>query len=304
MDRIKATVSNNCDMRPSDEEAILESLAALRACIAEMERVLVTRGIAACMRLNAKQAERIAALEAALREIQEQRGCDTDDGQCPAYARCTYCIAAAALTPQPATVAPSECECAGDPDLDALYREGETVAKSATFQPLEDRVAEWVRTRIGADHMNSRERSMRLLEEAVELAQAEGISWGLAAKQVAHVYDREPGEPSQEAAGVAICLLGWCASTSHTFEDLATKELARIEAKPLDQIRGSLARKADADLVTMPTPGPAAPRQSPRYCEPCGRPATKFDANGTALCDSCHADIERQRKTLAEKGGK
>lgn len=116
---------------------------------------------------------------------------------------------------------------------------------------LEQRTAAWVRTRIGERHMHSRERAMRLLEEAIELAQAENISSDAVRRQVDHVYCRPPGEPAQEASGVATCLFAWCAATGNTVVGLATSELERIEAKPLDQIRGSLARKADADLVTV-----------------------------------------------------
>lgn len=126
----------------------------------------------------------------------------------------------------------------------ARYREAPPAA------PLELRVADWVRTRIGPEHMHSKERAMRLLEEAVELAQAEGISSDQCRSQVGHVYRRPAGEPRQEAAGVAVCLLGWCAATGTRFEDIALQEIERIEAKPLEQIRGSLVRKADADLVT------------------------------------------------------
>ncbi len=119
-----------------------------------------------------------------------------------------------------------------------------------TSVSLEDRVAHWVRTRLGAENLHHRERSMRLLEEAIELAQAEGITPDQVAKQVAHVFARPSGEPSQEAAGIAVCLLGWCAATGNSLLDLAHREIERIEAKPVEQIRGSLARKADADLVT------------------------------------------------------
>lgn len=47
----------------------------------------------------------------------------------------------------------------------------------------------------------------------------------------------------------ALTLLGWCASTGNRMLDLAVAEIERIEAKPLEEIQGSLARKADADLV-------------------------------------------------------
>lgn len=114
---------------------------------------------------------------------------------------------------------------------------------------LESRVAEWVRTRIGEDHMHPRERAMRLLEEAAELAQAEGISGSQAAAQVAYVFSRHPGDPLQEAGGVAVCLLGYCASRGVALLDVATIEVERIEKKPIGEIRGSVARKNDADLV-------------------------------------------------------
>lgn len=114
---------------------------------------------------------------------------------------------------------------------------------------LESRVAAWVRTRIGPEHMNRRERAMRLLEEAAELAQAEGVTSEQASKQMEHVFRRPAGDPAQEAGGVAVCLLAWCAATGNTLHDIATREVERIEAKPVEEIRGSVARKQDADLV-------------------------------------------------------
>lgn len=116
-------------------------------------------------------------------------------------------------------------------------------------QTRERRVESWVVTRIGETHMQSSERAIRLLEESIELAQAEGITAEQVAKQSEHVYSRPVGTPRQEAAGVAVCLLGWCAANQTTFEALADEEISRIEAKPIDQIRGSVARKNDADLV-------------------------------------------------------
>lgn len=114
---------------------------------------------------------------------------------------------------------------------------------------LEERVAEWVRTRLGGGAMNPRERALRLLEEACELAQAEGVPEDLAAKQVAHVYSRPPGESRQEAGGVAVTLMGWCASTGHRLEDLAVAELERIERRPPVEIQGSETRKRDLTLA-------------------------------------------------------
>jgi hypothetical protein len=118
-----------------------------------------------------------------------------------------------------------------------------------SYRPLERRVLDWIETRIGTPGLHPRERVMRLFEESVELAQAEGITREMLERQIAHVFGRPMGIPEQEAAGVAVCLLGWCGVRGHRFMDLAKAELERIEAKPIDQIRGSLARKTDADLV-------------------------------------------------------
>lgn len=46
-----------------------------------------------------------------------------------------------------------------------------------------------------------KERALRVLEEAIELAQAEGIEVNQAANLVGYVYSRPPGEPSQELGG-------------------------------------------------------------------------------------------------------
>src|ERR1035441_3434518 len=98
---------------------------------------------------------------------------------------------------------------------------------------LEQRVESWVKTRIDPQYAGPKERAMRLLEEAIELAQAEGITWNQAIAQVLYVFGRPKGEAQQEAGGVAVCLLGWCAVHKTTFQEIATTEIERIEAKPL-----------------------------------------------------------------------
>lgn len=142
-----------------------------------------------------------------------------------------------------------------DPEtaVDLMKAEITTLRVEAKQAPvnLEARIAAWVVTRIGPEHMHRRERAMRLLEESIELAQAEGITEEQVAKQASHVYARPAGEPEQEAAAVAVCLFGWCAAAGVKLLDLAHAEILRVEARPIEEIRGSLARKADADLVTV-----------------------------------------------------
>lgn len=140
--------------------------------------------------------------------------------------------------------------CASRPSDSMLQGNGSSgVSARVGFISLETRVASWIRTRIGPGAIHPQERAMRLLEEAIELAQAEGISQDLVLKQVGYVFARSIGDPVQEAGGVAVCLLGWCAGRGTRLEDIMLRELHRIEAKPIHEIRGSLARKTDADLV-------------------------------------------------------
>lgn len=115
---------------------------------------------------------------------------------------------------------------------------------------IEGAVGEWVATRLGPQHTTSKERAMRLLEESIELAQAEGIEMELALKQLMHVYSRPAGNPMEEAAGAAICLYGWCEANGVRVSDLASKELERIESLPDEKIQSSLKRKAEAGLLT------------------------------------------------------
>lgn len=52
---------------------------------------------------------------------------------------------------------------------------------------------------------------------------------------------------------------------------LASHEASRIEGKPLDQIRGSLARKMDSDLVTVPTRCHHERLDEEGICRACGK---------------------------------
>lgn len=124
------------------------------------------------------------------------------------------------------------------------------IADHINRKPLEMRVWEWVYSRIGARGCERKERAMRLFEEAVELCQAEGLPKEDVLRQVEHVFARPVGDPIQEGSGVAVGILGWCASVGVRFYDIAIAEILRIEAKPMEEIRGSLARKHDAGLVT------------------------------------------------------
>lgn len=64
-------------------------------------------------------------------------------------------------------------------------------------------LTKWLVAAFGESSLRDlRQRAQRVLEEAVELAQAVGIEEDRALAQVTHTYARPPGEIGQEIAGV------------------------------------------------------------------------------------------------------
>jgi len=116
------------------------------------------------------------------------------------------------------------------------------------------RIVAWLETRYGHEiTTNRQERAMRLVEESIELAQAEGVSPIIIQNIRNRVYSRPPGSPSQEAAGVMLCLVAWAEATSHDLELISEVELDRIEQVPVEISRQR--HQAKADLGTaLPVP--------------------------------------------------
>ena len=93
-------------------------------------------------------------------------------------------------------------------------------------QTLQQRVAAWVEKCFGLSLLLDRkERGLRVLEEAAELAQALGCSQAQCAGTLAYVFSRPIGVPSQEVGGVATTVLAACAAIGEDFETLAEREV-------------------------------------------------------------------------------
>lgn len=71
------------------------------------------------------------------------------------------------------------------------------------------------------------ERTHRFLEEALELAQANGCSYSDAVKLVDYVYSRPIGQPFSEVGGVMVTLAGLCHASKIDMEEAADEELSR-----------------------------------------------------------------------------
>lgn len=94
---------------------------------------------------------------------------------------------------------------------------------------LQARVGQWVLKAFGSFIATSRqERALRIVEEAVELAQAEGIWATQVALIVDRVYSRPIGTPRAEAGGVGVTYLAYCEAFGEDHRKLIETELARI----------------------------------------------------------------------------
>lgn len=78
--------------------------------------------------------------------------------------------------------------------------------------------------------MDPLERIMRFLEEALELAQAEGMTAEEVGRVVSYVYGRDTGETCQEVGGVMVTLAAFCFRRGVDLKAAALTEFDRIDS--------------------------------------------------------------------------
>jgi hypothetical protein len=90
----------------------------------------------------------------------------------------------------------------------------------------------WGTECFGADHMtDSKVRALRLLEEAIEFAQAVGVDPRKCSELVEYVYFRPAGNPVQELGGVGVTWLVAAEAIGCTAESALEAEIDRISQK-------------------------------------------------------------------------
>lgn len=102
--------------------------------------------------------------------------------------------------------------------------------------------------------MGLKERALRVLEEAVELAQAEGVDITMVNRLTDHVYSKPPGEPAQEVGGVAVTLLCYCERRGISLETEEVREFRRVLALPPEHFAARHAAKDAAGITKMEDP--------------------------------------------------
>lgn len=103
---------------------------------------------------------------------------------------------------------------------------------------------DWCKRTFGSRIASSvHERSLRVVEEAIELAQSEGVDEALLHKLVSNIMARPKGKPFQEVGGVAVTLLIYCEQQHLDLEWCMQEELQRILGKDPQAFRDRMAQK-------------------------------------------------------------
>jgi hypothetical protein len=92
------------------------------------------------------------------------------------------------------------------------------------------------------------ERSMRVVEEALEFAQANGLTETIVVMLLRRVYSRPEGSKLNEAAGLGVTLLAWCRCHGVVLDDLLLTEMSRIAGMDREKFRAKQREKARAGL--------------------------------------------------------
>lgn len=111
----------------------------------------------------------------------------------------------------------------------------------------------WARETFGDEVLRDRkERVLRVLEEAIELAQAEGVTAEEARRLVDYVLARPPGEPAQELGGVRLTCLVYASAAGFSADTAELAELERVLVKDPEVFRRRNREKRNAGVGRVP----------------------------------------------------
>ena len=108
---------------------------------------------------------------------------------------------------------------------------------AAEINSYQSRVEKWLEACFPLSVRSDRaERTHRFLEEALELAQANGCTRVDALALVEYVFGRPCGQPAQEVGGVMVTLAGLCSASKINMDEAGDRELDQNWER-IEQIR-------------------------------------------------------------------
>lgn len=115
---------------------------------------------------------------------------------------------------------------------------------------LQTEVGAWCRRTFGDGIMLDRhERALRVLEEAIELAQADGVALGDVMAVAGHVFAKPRGKPEKEIGQVGVALLAYAEAIGLSATDAEIAEAARVFMLPPEHWAERHDRKCEAGIA-------------------------------------------------------
>jgi len=111
----------------------------------------------------------------------------------------------------------------------------------------------WATDTFGPIARNRDERAIRLAEEAIELAQAEGVSRDAMHKLVDRIFGAERGHPFKEVHGVCMTLQSYIevAFEGFTFDEMVSLELRRCKLRSKEEWQRRHEKKAEQGIADL-----------------------------------------------------
>jgi len=142
--------------------------------------------------------------------------------------------------------------------LDQVAIELEKNRLRAPMENLQYQVDEWVKLALGEESLrNPKERALRFLEEAFELAQSIRIPEEILRDLLGFVYSRPVGETHQELGGVMLTLLAAASSLELSAQLELRRELERVQApEVIERVRRRQVEKKERFKTDTAPPSP------------------------------------------------
>lgn len=160
----------------------------------------------------------------------------------------------------------------------------------------QERVAVWLDQVFDAEERaNTKERSLRVVEEAIELAQACGADEATVHRLVEYIFERPVGEPAKELAGVMVTVYAAAESLGESADARFDEEMHRIwRPEVRDRVRRRQVEKR-ARLLAYDGPpqttvycdhGDKCPGHASPDARPCGYVSEK-NPHDEKKCEAC-----------------